>query len=75
MKNRLSASLLVILLSALTLIMSGCGFFNQPGETAQEVHREHLRILRLSQQQLIRDLDRAGHFDRPSRLSEMRLNP
>ena len=76
MKNTFKVSLLTILLLTLSVVLAGCkGFFDQPGMTAQEVHREHLRMIRVNQQQLMRDLDRAGHFDRPSQLSELRVNP
>ncbi|MBN2020340.1 MAG: hypothetical protein JW749_08950 [Sedimentisphaerales bacterium] len=70
MRKSIIVSLLVVLLSTLVLISSGC---SQPGKTYAEVHREHLRDLRVNQLQVSRDFDRAIHFDRPSRLSEMRL--
>ena len=70
MKKIVVMSLLVVLISALTLMTSGC---SQPGKTAADVHREHLRTLRVNQEQVSRDFDRALHFDRPSRLSEVRL--
>ena len=73
MKNRLAVSLLVIVLLTLVIFASGCGLFNHPGKTAAEVNREHIQALRINQQELMRDVDRTGHFDRPSRLSEMKM--
>lgn len=64
---------LMVLLLALVLFSAGCGFFDQPGKTAQEVHREHLRVLRVNNQQMIRDLDRWLGFDQPSMLTERKL--
>ncbi len=64
---------LTILLLAIAVFSTGCGFFNQPGMTAQEVNREHLRILRVNNQQMMRDIDRVLGLDRPSMLSEMQL--
>jgi len=64
---------LAILLLAIVLFSTGCGFFNQPGKTAQEVHREHLRILRVNQQEMMADIDRVLGFDQPSKLSERDL--
>ena len=75
MKNSIKVSLLVVLLLTLTLITSGCGFFNHPGKTASEVNREHRRMLRVNQQELMSDVDRAVHLDRPSTLTEMRIAP
>ncbi len=48
-------------------------FFSQYGETAAEGHRRHLRILNLSRQGLMADLDYFFLFDQPSRLTEMRI--
>jgi hypothetical protein len=73
MKNKFALSLLVILLLSATLLLSGCGLFYHPGKTAAEVNREHIQMLRINQQELMRDIDRTGHFDQPSRLSEMRM--
>jgi len=64
---------LTILLLAIILFSTGCGFFNQPGKTAQEVHREHLRILRVNNQQMMWDVDRLLGFDQPSKLTERKL--
>jgi hypothetical protein len=70
MRTRL---ILTILLSAIILFSTGCAFFSQPGKTAQEVHREHLRVLRVNNQQMMRDIDRLLGFDQPSKLSDREL--
>ena len=62
---------LTVLLLAIAVFATGCGFFNQPGMTAQEVNREHLRILRINNEQMMRDIDRVLGLDKPSMLSEM----
>jgi len=64
---------LMVLLLALVLFSTGCGLFDQPGKTAQEVHREHLRELRVNNQQMMRDVDRWLGFDQPSMLTERKL--
>ncbi|MFH1371137.1 MAG: hypothetical protein ABII09_07625 [Planctomycetota bacterium] len=70
MRTRL---ILTIMLLAVALFSTGCGFFNQPGKTAQEVHREHLRLLRVNNQQMMRDIDRVLGLDQPSMLVERPL--
>lgn len=47
--------------------------FAQPGETEAEGRRRHDRFLRLSDQMMWSDLDRALMLDRPSRLTDRRL--
>jgi hypothetical protein len=65
---------LTVLLLALALFSTGCaGFFDHPGKTAQEVHRDHLRELRVNNQQMMRDIDRWLGFDQPSMLTERKL--
>jgi outer membrane lipopolysaccharide assembly protein LptE/RlpB len=65
--------ILTILLMAAVVVVTGCGFFAQPGMTAQEAHREHLRILRVNNQQMMRDVDRVLGFDQPSMLTDKKL--
>jgi hypothetical protein len=67
--------LLAVLLGILVFWLSGCSFFEQPGETAAEGHRRHLRNLSVNQQNLISDIDRALLIDKPSKLSEKRIPP
>ena len=65
---------LIVCLLALVLFSAGCsGFWDQPGKTAQEVNRDHYRILRINNQQMMRDLDRWLGFDKPSMLTEMKI--
>lgn len=66
--------LLGTILCILVFSLAGCGvitgvaeLFHQPGETAAEGHRRHLRNLSVNQQNMAGDLDRALLFDRPSR--------
>ena len=61
-----------IALFSLVLLVFGCSF-EQPGETAAEGHRRHLRNLRIDQQGMVRDIDRALLTDEPSRLTDKRI--
>jgi len=63
---------LSIALFSLVLLVFGCSF-EQPGETAAEGHRRHLRNLRINLQEMIRDIDRALLTDEPSRLTDKRV--
>ena len=60
-----------ILLTAI-LYVAGCQSYAQPGETEAEGQRRHNRVQQLQRQQFMRDLDRAGLVDRPSRASTLR---
>jgi len=62
--------ILVVFLSMLFLLPSGCA---QMGESAAEGNRRHLRILRLYQPELVTDVDQMLFFDRPNRLTERRI--
>ncbi|HDZ69336.1 MAG TPA: hypothetical protein ENH43_02835 [Phycisphaerales bacterium] len=57
-------------LCALVLWLSGC---RQPGETVAEGHRRHLRNVRINQQELVEDIDKAMLADEPSRLTDKRI--
>jgi len=72
MKNKIVVSLLVVVLLALTVMSTGC-FFDQQGKTAGEVNRDHMRTLRVNQEQLMSDIDEALFLDKPSSLSEKQL--
>ena len=73
MRSRINMFLLFVLLAALVVSAAGCGFFAQPGQTAAEVNRNHLRLLRVNQQELMYDLDRTFFLDEPSKLTNMKL--
>jgi len=73
MKKSCLSAVLGIALCALVFVLSGCEFLDQPGETAAEGHRRHLRNLRLQRQQFMHDVDYLLLMDEPSRLSEERL--
>ena len=73
MKNRIVVGLLGVVLLTLATMSTGCGLFGQQGKTADEVNRDHLRMLRINQQQMMRDIDRTLDADRPSKLTEMQL--
>ena len=62
--------ILGVILFALIFWLSGCG---QPGETTAEGHRRHIRNVRINQQELNQDVDRALLFDKPSKLSDKRV--
>jgi len=59
--------ILVLLLFVFSLWLTGCG--SQPGESRAEIHRDHLRTLRINYQELLSDLDRGLLMDQPSKMS------
>ncbi len=65
--------LLGIILCALIFLPYGCGLIEQPGETAAEGHRRHLRNLRINQQEMMADIDTVLHLDKPSKLTSKRI--
>jgi len=65
--------ILVIAFFILVFMPLGCSSFTQPGETAAEGHRRHLRTARINQQELMEDIDATLMFDRPSRLTDKRI--
>jgi hypothetical protein len=73
MRNRFVMITLAGLLLAITLLVTGCGLFDQPGKTAAEAHREHLRALRVNQQEMMQDIDRTLGVDQPSWLTDKRI--
>jgi len=60
----------VVVLLVLVMLPTGC---DQPGKTAAEVNREHLRMLRINQQEMVRDVDRALGVDQPSKLTDKQM--
>ncbi len=73
MKNRIVVGLLGVVLLTLATMSTGCGLFDQQGKTADEVNRDHLRMLRINQQEMMRDIDRTLDLDQPSKLTEKQL--
>ena len=73
MRNKVAVSLLALELLSLAVLLTGCGLFVQPGKTAEQVNREHIRTLQINQQQMMRDIDRTLDMDQPSKLTDKRL--
>ena len=63
----------VVILCALFLVPLGCRSYAQVGETAAEGHRRHQRVLRLNNQEMMKDLDTFMLLDRPSKLTDKRI--
>ena len=53
-------------------LLAGCTT-QQPGETAREVHRRHVRTLRLNSQMMMSDIDKFLLLDKPSMLTDKRI--
>ena len=64
-------AILSVFFCAMIFWLSGC--FEQPGETAAEGHRRHLRNLRIDTQELMEDIDTVMLTDQPSKLTEQRI--
>ena len=64
--------LIVIVSSLVFLTLGGCTV-SQPGETAADGHRKHLRTLRINQQEMMADIDKVLLLDKPSKLTEKRI--
>jgi hypothetical protein len=73
MKNNISISMLVVVLVVLSLLLSGCQFWAQPGKTAKEGTRDQVRMLKVNHRELMQDLNHAMFLDRPSKLNEMSI--
>jgi len=74
MRHNFAVGLLVVLLLGLALLLTGCaGFFNQPGKTPAEVHRDQLRTIRVNQQEMMSDIDKTLGVDQPSKLTDKKL--
>lgn len=55
----------------LVCYLAGC---SQPGETTAEGKRRHLRNQRINQQEMMADIDKTLLLDKPSRLSDKRID-
>ena len=64
--------ILSVILPVLVFVPLGCSSV-QPGETAAEGHRRHIRIARINQQELMADIDKVLMLDKPSRLTDKRI--
>lgn len=64
--------ILAAVLGIFFLLPSGCSS-TQPGETAAEGHRRHRRNLRISQQEMMADIDMVLLLDQPSKLTDKRI--
>jgi hypothetical protein len=69
---RLRLFTLVVGLYFCALLLAGCAT-QQPGETAAEVNRRHVRAMRLDTQMMMADIDAFLMLDRPSMLSDRRV--
>ncbi len=65
--------ILTVILGVLFLLPGGCISVEQPGETAAEGRRRHLRNARIDQQELMADVDKFMLSDKPSKLSDKRI--
>lgn len=65
--------IMTIVLTALFLLPIGCSSYEQPGETAAEGKRRHLRNERINQGELMADIDKFFLTDQPSKLSDKRI--
>jgi hypothetical protein len=63
----------ILVLLVLVFLPCGCSTFSQPGETAAEGHRRHLRTTRINQQETMADVDTVLMLDRSSRLTDKRI--
>ncbi len=71
MKNAsVCKGILVIVYCSLVFLLCSCA---QSGETAAEGHRRHLRNVRINQQELMQDIDKALLIDKPSKLTDKRM--
>jgi len=70
--RRLAVCLFTVAVVLYALIFLPCGCA-QPGETAAEGHRRHIRNARINQQEMMRDIDSVMLFDTPSKLTDRRV--
>lgn len=61
------------ILCILAFVFAGCKSYAQPGETEAEGRRRHQRNLALNRQQLMADIDMLLLYDKPSKLSDKRI--
>jgi len=61
-----------VILCFLVVLLQGCNAA-QPGETAAEVRRRHMRNDRIAWQQMMEDIDKVLLIEEPSRLGSKRI--
>jgi len=70
--------ILAVILCGMVFSICGCALYSKPyyeqlGETEAEGNIRHQRNFRVSQNQLLEDVDRALLIDKPSRLGDKRI--
>ncbi len=70
--NFICKVVLALILCTLVFLPFGCST-KQLGETTAEGQRRHKRVLRINQQELMSDIDRALLLDKPSKLTDKRI--
>ncbi|MHC4431189.1 MAG: hypothetical protein ACYTBS_05065 [Planctomycetota bacterium] len=75
MMKSVSRVILTVILGVLFLLPGGCSSsdYEQPGETAAEGNRRHLRNARINQGELMADIDKFMLSDKPSKLTDKRV--
>ena len=73
--KRVSVIVVKIILAIILFVFlpCSCRSYEQMGETAAEGDRRHERNRRIQQQQMMSDLDRFLHLDKPSKLTDKRI--
>jgi len=75
MKNIFVLMISCILLCALLFALAGCSeYYAQPGETAAEGHRRHLRNLSVNHQNMMHDLDVFWLSDEPDKATKFKID-
>ncbi len=73
--KRVSVIVIKIILAIILFVFlpCSCRSYEQMGETVAEGHRRHERNRHIQQQQMMADLDRFLHLDKPSKLTDKRI--
>ncbi len=69
-RSRLHGFVFVFVLFSLVWSLCGC---TQSGETVAETDRRHLRVLRVNQENMLKDIDTFLLLDEPSLLTDRRV--
>ena len=64
--------ILPVILLVMVFVSCGCSS-QQPGETPAEGHRRHQRVVRINQQEMMAEIDKALMLDQPSKLTDKRI--